>query len=68
MEARRGEVRALPDQVDCFIVCCRAATASCFITTTPSFPCGRAPGSLPGNLFQVFLFGYFHMVEMKAQA
>lgn len=30
--------------------------------------CQRAPGSVPGNLFQVFLFGYFHMVEMKAQA
>jgi len=29
--------------------------------------CQRAPGSLPGNLFQVFLFGYFHMVEMKAK-
>jgi len=30
--------------------------------------CQSAPGSLPGNLLQVFVFGYFHMVEMKAQA
>jgi uncharacterized protein YhhL (DUF1145 family) len=30
--------------------------------------CQRAPGSLPGNLLQVFLFGYFHMIEMKAQS
>jgi len=30
--------------------------------------CQRAPGSLPGNLLQVFLFGYFHTVEMKAQS
>lgn len=28
--------------------------------------CRKAPGSLGGNLLQVFLFGYFHMVEMKA--
>lgn len=30
--------------------------------------CQRASGSLPGNLLQVFLFGYFHTVEMKAQS
>ena len=30
--------------------------------------CQRAPGSLLGNLLQVFLFGYFHTVDMKAQA
>ena len=30
--------------------------------------CQSAPGSLPGNLLQVFLFGYFHMVDMKAQS
>jgi hypothetical protein len=30
--------------------------------------CQRAPGSLLGNLLQLFIFGYFHMVEMKAQA
>ena len=28
--------------------------------------CRDAPGSLAGNLFNVFVFGYFHMVEMKA--
>ena len=30
--------------------------------------CQSASGSLPGNLLQVFLFGYFHTVEMKAQS
>ena len=29
--------------------------------------CQQSAGSLGGNLFQVFVFGYFHMVEMKAQ-
>ena len=29
--------------------------------------CQKAPGSTAGNLLQVFLFGYFHMIEMKAQ-
>ena len=29
--------------------------------------CQRSSGSLAGNLLNVFLFGYFHMVEMKAQ-
>jgi len=29
--------------------------------------CQNAPGTLPGNLLQVFLFGYFHMVEMKGK-
>ena len=29
--------------------------------------CQRASGSLAGNLLNVFVFGYFHMVEMKAQ-
>ena len=29
--------------------------------------CQRAGGSLAGNMLNVFLFGYFHMVEMKAQ-
>lgn len=28
--------------------------------------CRQASGSLAGNLFNVLLFGYFHMVEMKA--
>ena len=28
--------------------------------------CRQAGGSLPGHLLQVFLFGYLHMVEMKA--
>lgn len=28
--------------------------------------CQQASGSLAGNLFSVFVFGYFHMVEMKA--
>lgn len=28
--------------------------------------CKQAGGSLPGNLLQVLIFGYFHMVEMKA--
>ncbi len=28
--------------------------------------CQQAGGSLPVNLLQVFLFGYFHTVEMKA--
>ncbi len=28
--------------------------------------CQQAGGSLAGNLAQVFVFGYFHMVEMKA--
>jgi uncharacterized protein YhhL (DUF1145 family) len=28
--------------------------------------CRKAPGSLAGNLLQVFVFGYFHTVEMKA--
>ena len=28
--------------------------------------CQQASGSLAGNLFNVFVFGYFHMVEMKA--
>ncbi len=28
--------------------------------------CRRAGGSLPGNLLQVFVFGYYHMIEMKA--
>ena len=26
----------------------------------------RAPGSLAGNVLQVFVFGYYHMIEMKA--
>lgn len=30
--------------------------------------CQSARGTLPGNLLQVFLFGYFHMVEMKEQS
>lgn len=30
--------------------------------------CQQAPGSLAGNLLQVFVFGYFHTVEMKAAA
>lgn len=29
--------------------------------------CRKAPGSLGGNLLQVFVFGYFHTVEMKAK-
>jgi uncharacterized protein YhhL (DUF1145 family) len=28
--------------------------------------CRQAGGSLAGNLFQVFVFGYYHMIEMKA--
>jgi uncharacterized protein YhhL (DUF1145 family) len=28
--------------------------------------CQQAGGSLVGNLLQVFVFGYYHMVEMKA--
>lgn len=28
--------------------------------------CQQAQGSTAGNLLQVFLFGYFHMIEMKA--
>lgn len=28
--------------------------------------CQQAPGSLAGNLFQVFLFGILHSMEMKA--
>jgi uncharacterized protein YhhL (DUF1145 family) len=28
----------------------------------------RAPGSLAGNLLQVFLFGFLHAAEMKAQS
>ncbi len=30
--------------------------------------CRQSSGSLPANLLQVFLFGYFHMIEMKAQS
>jgi uncharacterized protein YhhL (DUF1145 family) len=30
--------------------------------------CQQAGGSLPGNLLQVFVFGYFHMIQMKAAA
>jgi uncharacterized protein YhhL (DUF1145 family) len=30
--------------------------------------CKQAGGSLAGNLFQVFVFGYYHMIEMKAAA
>jgi hypothetical protein len=29
--------------------------------------CRQASGSLAGNLFQVFVFGYYHMIEMKAE-
>jgi len=29
--------------------------------------CRKASGSLAGNLFQVFVFGYYHMIEMKAE-
>ncbi len=28
--------------------------------------CQQASGSLPGNLLQMFVFGYYHMIEMKA--
>jgi uncharacterized protein YhhL (DUF1145 family) len=28
--------------------------------------CRQAGGSLAGNLLQVFVFGYYHMIEMKA--
>ncbi|MCB1700137.1 MAG: hypothetical protein H6985_15775 [Pseudomonadales bacterium] len=28
--------------------------------------CQQAGGSLPGNMLQVFVFGYFHTIEMKA--
>lgn len=28
--------------------------------------CKQAGGSLPGHLLQVLIFGYFHMIEMKA--
>ncbi|MCP5123166.1 MAG: hypothetical protein H6984_11955 [Pseudomonadales bacterium] len=30
--------------------------------------CQQAPGSVVGNLLQVFVFGYYHMIEMKAAA
>lgn len=30
--------------------------------------CKESTGSLAGNLFNVFLFGYFHMQDMKASA
>jgi uncharacterized protein YhhL (DUF1145 family) len=29
--------------------------------------CQQASGSLAANLLNVFVFGYFHMIEMKAQ-
>ncbi len=29
--------------------------------------CRQAGGSLATNLFQVFVFGYYHMIEMKAE-
>ena len=29
--------------------------------------CREAPGSLVGNLINVFVFGYFHTQEMKAK-
>ena len=28
--------------------------------------CQQASGSLPGNVLQMFIFGYYHMIEMKA--
>ena len=29
--------------------------------------CQQASGSTAGNLLQMFVFGYYHMIEMKAE-